>query len=313
MKKIFYFFCLSLVLAPLAMFSQQIENPGFEEWESVGNFKDEPVQWSTIKTSDNPTIANVAPVTYDKSTDAHSGSFALKLFNLEVFNLSATGAITNGRFHAEFDLSKSYSYTDPSEAQWNLPFTWRPDSLIGWFKFFPQGNDAAQFKVILHVDSCKLPENGTLPNWVGLAVYKTPSGVTFDSWTRFSVPFDYYDNRTPQWLFTTMNSGDSTTSIPDSYLLLDDIELKYSPAGIDDKKLTTEFLRQENGHLKISLSNEEEFMGRRFALIDMSAQYLINTSLESDDIALPSNLAPGIYVAVLQGQNYQYSQKIVIR
>ena len=84
-----------------------------------------------------------------------------------------------------------------------------------------------------------------------MAVFKTPSGVTFDSWTRFSVPFDYYDNRTPQWLFTTMNSGDSTTSIPDSYLLLDDIELKYSPAGIDDKKLTTEFLRQENGHLKI--------------------------------------------------------------
>ena len=313
MKKNIYLMIQVFLLFPLAFYGQQFENPGFENWEDAGTVKDEPVDWNTIKTCDDPYIAMAAPVTFDISTDAHTGNYALKLFNVEVFGISATGAICNGRFHAEFDLSKTYSYTDSSDARWHTPFTGRPDSLTGWFKYFPQGNDAAQFKAILHVDSCKLPENGTLPNWVGMAVYKTPSGQTFDTWTRFSVPFEYYDSRTPQFILCVMNSGDSTTSVPDSYLLIDDLELKYSSSGTDDKLIKEEFLVQGNNHLTINIISEEEFLNRKFNLIDLAGQTVFSIELNDNRLTLPPQLKAGIYIALLDGKNHRYSQKIMVR
>jgi len=304
---------LILWLLPFALSSQQIENPGFENWEDAGTVKDEPVDWSTIKTCDDPTIANVAPVTFDISTDAHSGNYALKLYNLEVFGISATGAICNGRFHAEFNLDSSYSYTVQDNPLWNTVFNWRPDSLVGWFKYFPQGSDAAQFKVILHVDECKLPENGTLPNWVGSAAYKTEHGVTFDTWTRFSVPFTYFDNRTPEFLLCVLNSGDSTVSVPDSYLLVDDLELKYNSSGIFDPVLQQEFLTAGERRLTITLLSEEEFINRRFSLVDLSGQVVFSKILSGNQIDIPYDLTTGIYLAALDGKEHKFVQKILIQ
>lgn len=313
MKKNIYSFILFFLMIPLGFYGQQIDNPGFENWEDAGTVKDEPVDWSSIKTCDDPTIASVAPVTFDISTDAHSGNYSLKLYNLEVFGLSATGAICNGRFHAEFNLDSSYSYTDQADPQWHQVFTARPDSLTGWFKYFPQGNDAAQFKVILHVDECKLPENGTLPNWVGAAVYKTPNGVTFENWTRFSAPFEYFNNNTPEFLLCVVNSGDSTSSVPDSWLLVDDLELIYGSSGIGEKINEEEFLVQDHNLLTIKLKTEEEYLSQRFKLIDLSGQTTYSIILNSNRITLPSTLTPGVYVAVLEGEKKHYSQKIMVR
>jgi hypothetical protein len=312
MHRKLYFFFLLLASLPLVSLGQQIPNSGFEQWEQIGNIS-EPVHWSTIKTCDNPGMASVAPVTYDTSLDAHSGNYALKLFNLEVFNLSATGAITNGRFHAEFDLSKSYSYTAMGDPQFCLPFTGRPDSLVGWFKFFPQGNDACQFKVIIHVDSCKLPENGTMPNWVAVAAFKSPKGVTYDTWTRFAIPFDYFDGRTPEYLLCTLNSGDSTSSVPDSYMILDDIELKYGPSGINENSRYEDFLAANGRSLVIDLKSEEEYLNQRFLLIDMSGQVVFAEQLNSNNIVIPDNVKQGIYIAALEGKKFRYTQKVMIR
>jgi hypothetical protein len=292
---------------------QQIENPGFELWENAGTVKDEPVDWSTIKTCDEPSIANAAPVTFDMSTDAHSGNYALKLYNVYVFGLSATGAICNGRFHAEFNLDSSYSYTDAADPRWNTAFTSKPDSLVGWFKYFPQENDAAQFKAILHVGECKLPENGTLPNWVGMAVYKTPSGVTYDNWTRFSVPFTYYNNNTPEHVLLVLNSGDSTNSVPDSYLLVDDLEFKYSSSGIGEPARETDFLACDGKKITIKLRKEEEYLDGNFALIDLTGQEVFSKIIDNIQFSLPPSLPAGIYVALLDGKNQRFVQKVMIR
>mgnify|MGYP001554473288 CR=1 FL=1 len=54
---------------------QQFDNPGFEEWDDAGTVIDEPVNWSSIKTGDGGTIINdAAPVVWEQSTDAHSGT-----------------------------------------------------------------------------------------------------------------------------------------------------------------------------------------------------------------------------------------------
>jgi hypothetical protein len=305
-------FFLAITLLPLVLFGQQLENPGFENWENAGTVKDEPVDWSTIKTSDDPGISAVAPVTFARCDTAHSGNYSLRLYNVKVFGLIATGAITNGRFHAEFNLDSSYSFTKPDDPRWNTAFIWRPDSLVGWFKFYPKEDDRAQFKVILHVDECKLPANGTTPNWVGMAVYVTEPGITYDNWTRFSVPFDYYKDDIPQYELTVLNSGDSTIASDSSLLLADDLQLIYPASGISEHRIAEPFLSQTSNSLVIDLKNDPEYLNQWFYIIDINGQTVLTKQLESSEVDLPVGLRPGVYVAVLKGKSRQFSQKIII-
>jgi hypothetical protein len=313
MKRPLRFFLLLLLTLPVSFFGQQLENPGFENWENAGTVKDEPVDWSTIKTSDDPGISSVAPVTFDRSEDAHSGNYSLKLYNVKVFGFIATGAITNGRFHAEFNLDSSYSFTQQDDPRWNTAFTSRPDSLVGWFKYFPKEDDAAQFKVILHVDECKLPEFGTKPNWVGMAVKVTEHGVTYDTWTRFSVPFTYFDDRTPEYVLNVVNSGDSTSAIDSSYLLVDDLQLVYGPAGISNPGHPESFIAIGDDRLILQLEPAEEYLHRWLYLYDITGQTVFSKKLENNEVILPASILQGVYVAVLEGRNRQFVQKIMIR
>lgn len=312
MKNSLRFFIL-LLLFPFVSFGQQLENPGFENWENAGTVKDEPVDWSTIKTCDDPGLASVAPVTFDRSQDVHSGNYSLKLYNVNVFQIVATGAITNGRFHAQYNLDSSFSYTDTTDARWNTPFTWRPDSLEGWFKFFPKGDDRAQFKFILHVHECKLPEFGTTPNWIGVAVNVTEPGVTYAEWTRFVVPFTYFDDRTPSYILNVMNSGDSTSAVDSSYLLVDDLHMIYKPSGIPDHKIADSFLINANDRLIIDLHPAEDYLNQWFYLIDVNGKTVLTKQLDNDQVILPSAMPSGIYVAVLKNKDRQFVQKVMIR
>jgi len=311
MKKTILF---SILMAgfSLVTVAQQTENGGFDNWENAGTVKDEPVDWSTIKTCDDPLIASVAPVTFDRTDDAHSGSSALKIFNVNAFGVIATGAICNGRFHAEFNLDSSYSFTDQVNPMWNTPITTRPDSLSGWFKYFPKGTDKAQFKAILHVDEGTLPAFNTLPNWVAMAYYKTEPGVTYGEWTRFSVPFEYFSDDAPEFILCTINSGDSTNAVDSSYLIIDDLQLIYKSSGIDDPLAVAGWITTSRYGAEITLSYEREILGSTFRLVSLTGQLIFSAVLEGRQVRFPM-LAPGIYIAQMDGKKEQYNQKILIR
>jgi hypothetical protein len=134
MKKLLLGISAALVMVS-AVQSQQLENPGFEEWENVIAEIDEPVDWNSIKTADDPDVANLAPVTFERSTDAYSGEYSLKLNNVNAYGITATGAICNGRFHAEFDINASYSFTDSTDARWHTPSRGGPTALRGGLSF----------------------------------------------------------------------------------------------------------------------------------------------------------------------------------
>ncbi|MBW6461026.1 MAG: PCMD domain-containing protein [Bacteroidales bacterium] len=303
---------LSILLFPLLFYGQQIDNPGFEAWEDITSILKEPVNWSTIKTADDPYIASVAPVTFEQSIEARTGDYALKLYNVNAFGIIATGAITNGRFHAEFNIDNSYAYTDTTDLQWHQPFTWRPDSLAGWFRFYPQDNDICQFKVILHVKEAKMPEFGTLPNWVGMAQFRSEPGVTYDNWTRFSVPFEYFQDINPRYLLCVINSGDSISAFADSWLLADDLELIYEPSGINDPVAQEPFVRIHHHFLTIELANASDYLNHWFTLTDLSGRIIISDQLSSNRVALPVHMNRGMYIATLQGYDKKRTQKIMI-
>jgi hypothetical protein len=145
-----------------------------------------------------------------------------------------------------------------------------------------------------------------------MAVYVTEPGVTYDAWTRFSVPFDYFNDSIPEYELTVINSGDSTTAADSSWLLVDDLEVIYGPAGIGEHRLAEPFLYESNDKLVISLKKEEDYLNHWFYLIDVTGQTVLSVRLESAEVSLPANLPPGAYVAMLKGKTRQYSQKIVI-
>ncbi|MBL4594115.1 MAG: T9SS type A sorting domain-containing protein [Flavobacteriales bacterium] len=305
-----YIFTALLSLTFIAISAQQqIENSGFENWEDAGTVVDEPVDWSSIKTAD--ALGVLAPQVWSQSTDAHSGSYSVRLENISSFGIVANGIITTGRIHADLDPENGYVFTDAGDVQWNSSFTDRPDSLVGWYKYTPSGSDAGKAQVVLHTGAGQNPENGTLANWVGEARFDF-SGTT-STWTRFSVPFIYYNANTPAYLLAVLVAGDSTVSVNGSVALFDDLELIYNPSSINevDNEIANVFV--SNNYLNINFNNDvnETSMAR---IVDLSGRIVWEQKIKGVSTykkQLPVNA--GMYVFTLTTDKGFLTKKILIK
>jgi hypothetical protein len=241
MKKLLLFSLLTLLFTGPTVAQTQLENPGFEGvWENVAGTQDEPIEWSSLKTAD--ALASFAPeVAFQESSMPHSGLKCIRLENVTSFGVVANGLLTNGRVHADFDPELGYVYTIPASPEWNTPFTDRPDSLVGWFKYAPQGVDKGKVEVLIHDNSQtgKLPEaTAPQPNWIGKARYNVTAAA--GSWTRFSVPFGYFNTNTPTHILVVLSAGDSTQAVDGSIMWIDDLELIYNPNTVQVNPSSTQ-------------------------------------------------------------------------
>lgn len=311
--------CLPILILVLCscslLHAQQVENAGFELWEDAGTVWDEPVDWSSIKTSDAGEIINgAAPAVWEKSTDHHSGEFSVELTNLAVLDIVATGTLTNGRVHADFDPELGYVFTDTINSQWNTPCTARPDSLVGWYKFYPQGQDFGTVQALLHVGYAQLPEKVDSSEWIGYTKFEMQPGVAINSWTRFSVPFTYYDNRTPQYLLFVLTSGNGTTPVADSYALYDDLALVGGESAISDFPDSDFTIFADNGKIILKNLPAGLFEGAKVELIDFTGRVVLVFNIDSPEISFDTNLIPaGIYIFRLSSQEKAFTRKIYIR
>lgn len=224
----------ALCLASLLRAQPQLENAGFEDWGDVGTATEEPLEWSSVKTSDGGALINgFAPQLCWRDSDAHTGLFSTDLRTVSSIAGAAAGLLTNGRVHAEFTVANSYVFSDLTNSGWNTVCGSRPDSLIGWFKAAPQPGDHAKITALMHVATGKLPMFDTYPNWVGTATWTGPD-VEQSVWTRFSVPFVYIDNRQPEHVLLAMSCGDSTNSLVGTQAWFDDMGLIYNVYATPD-------------------------------------------------------------------------------
>jgi hypothetical protein len=205
---------------------QQFENPGFETWENEGTATAEPVNWSSLKTSSGGQ-AGVAPKVISKDAGRNGGS-SVKFENISAFGITANGILTNGRVYApDFNPENGYVGTVSTDDRWNTPFTSRPDSLVGWYKFQPTPGDKGKVEVVLHKGTdCSLPE-GDVPNDL-VAFARFDMVETTSTWKRFSVPFTYYSADQPDYMLSVLTSGDSTQALIGSLAWFDDLEFIYN-------------------------------------------------------------------------------------
>lgn len=294
-------------------FSQQVENGGFEEWEEVGLGPEiiEPVNWSTIKTSDDPTISSLAPITWERSTDAHTGQYSVRLHNTSTLGIPVSGTMSNGQYHPNLNTELAYVFTNTEDPLWNTQYTYRPDSIVFWVKYFPDGDDTLQFQALLHVGEATLPPKPeNLPNQV--AYIRADIGETLENWTRVSLAFEYFDNRTPEYLLIIITSGNGTTPNVGSIAFYDDIEIIQGQA-IHENPLEQVSVYFESNTLHFRNLPEDLRNQSTLDIVDLSGRTLWESKIHSNDIAIdPSLNLNGIYVLKIGTENYLINRKIYI-
>ncbi|MFM1875491.1 MAG: hypothetical protein RL266_1228 [Bacteroidota bacterium] len=119
----------------------QPPNIDFENWETlsgpISNQYEEPVGYGTS----NECTALINQFAVTKSSDAHSGSYSVRMETFQAFgNIKANGVITTAEMiclAAGGGQQGGISYTEEF-----------PDSLIGWYKYAPANNDSAYSQIM---------------------------------------------------------------------------------------------------------------------------------------------------------------------
>jgi hypothetical protein len=297
--------------------TNKIENSGFEEWEvpiGLPANHPEPVDWSSIKTSDNANINALAPVNWAQSDTAHSGNYSVRLFNVSMFGEVATGTLTNGRVHTPKSLSadEGYVYTDTTNPLWNTPLTLRPDSLTGWFLYKPVSGDHGNVTAILHTGYAQSPPaDKDTSTWVGKASFDLPN-TEVDTWTRFSVPFKYYSQANPQYILLILTSGNGAHAVAKSQAWFDDLKLIFHPTGIPN---------HPQGNLDVFVTNKELHLrldnapGGTYTLrvINILGRVQYTTTLQSGrDKTLLLSVPSGIYIVQARQGSNVLTKKVLI-
>lgn len=316
MKRIQTLFLFAGMLSAMATAQTQLENPGFEQWEDIlvsdQDTIREPVDWSSLKTSDDPTLSSLAPNVLTRSMDAHTGSYSIELTNVKSF-IVANGVATNGRMHPNINTALAYMYTDPEDGQWNTPFTGRPDSIAGWINYSPQENDTLQIQAVLHQGFGKRPDPDYMENWIGEAVYETPEHSE-GGWVRFSAPFNYNHESVPEYILVILNSGNGFSPVEGSVLRVDDLEMIYNaPQSNLNSLLQSEGFLYVASNRQIILKDLDHVLFQNVQVYDISGKLLWTHKLTSDQIDItPAQLNKGLYLVKLSGRERIFTQKIIL-
>ncbi len=313
MKKFLPTFIVAFLTASFLM-GQSVENGGFEEWEDAGTVIDEPVNWSSIKTSDaGDLINNAAPVVWGQSDDAHNGNYSVELKNvLTLGTIIATGTVTNGRIHAEFDPNASYSYTDPDDARWHTPYTNRPDSIVIWVKYTPAGSDTAQVKALLHTGEGSLPptpENQS--NWIGYAQINITGNV--NNWTRYAAPFEYFSGNDPEYVLFVLTSGAGTVAVEGSVVYYDDLELVGEASGIGENNDPDFYVYAFNNNLYLDKVPDSYLKNATIRVFNLNGSEVWSVKPGIHQSRIKHPLDKGLYVLKIEYQSGTISQKLYIR
>jgi len=222
--------------ASLSYSQTQVGNSGFETWENVASDQ-EPTNWNSFLTGGG-TYAWAAANQIASSTTVRPGSSGTKscrIWSRAVFGIIANGNVTLGKINMGSTTptaASNYNATVRADANFSEPLTDRPDSIVFWAKFTPNGHTQnARMKATLHNNNdYRDPEDAASANYiVATAVVNYPS--TAGAWKRFSVPFNYSG---PASINTHILITFTTNQTPgggaaDDEVLVDDMELVYVP------------------------------------------------------------------------------------
>ncbi|MBR6864251.1 MAG: PCMD domain-containing protein [Bacteroidales bacterium] len=252
MRKIIALLAAAVLLSGAAQAQNrpQINNGDFETWTFDG--VNLPNYFNSFQTADGTwsgTAYSSSNRQVQRSSDTRpgsTGSFSCSIWSRKVWGVNAQGNLTTGRVHAggtSATSNKNYNYSDRDGSNTRngftnpcaMPFTGKPDSLVVWVKFVPNGTDSkhpyAKVTATIHDDFDYIdgyentsPQSHVVATAINMTIART------NSWKRFSIPFRYTNNGAqPRYILLSA----ATNAYPgggneNDYLYLDDITLVYN-------------------------------------------------------------------------------------
>lgn len=231
MKKLI-FSTLFLGLSLMLFGQTQLPNVGYETWTNIAGSNAEPSNWNSNKTGGG--FANLGPQTcFPETTNPYNGTYCVRLETRSYLGTPVNGTVTTGRIQApSTNPNQGYVETVRTDANFNAPFTGRPDSLVGYYRYTSVSGDYLKIEAVLHDNSYNVrspADASSTAARIGSATFFGPTS-TVSNWTRFSVPFNYVSGNNPSYaLIIGTSSAVQGGAIVGSILWLDDIQVVYNP------------------------------------------------------------------------------------
>ncbi len=224
---------LSMLAFSASAFAQSIPNAGFETWINTGSYED-PQGWGTF----NFLSLYGNPITATKSTDAHSGTYAIRM---------ESKLVTNNPNPAAFPDTIHTIYSGSTvPLVFGFPYTQKPDQLQMFYKSTSVNNSTAGVLAYLLKWNSTLHRRDTVAK---AASYMADNTV----YQQLNVPFIYLNpTLTPDTaiIFTSPIAYNTQNQIG-AVLLVDDISFVL-PTGINATEAAAPELIMANGTAYLS-------------------------------------------------------------
>ena len=267
----------------------------FETWNTIESL--EPDNWWTP----NFVLINQTPCV-TRSTDAHSGLYALRIENVLSNGGDTLGFATNGYFGEEDFMG-------------GMAVTLNPTKVTGYYKYTPVGNDSA----IVGAFMSKYDVTFGVSVRLDSMLIKLPAA---SSYTYFEVLLNYNGWPIADSLNITFVSGnfndDTSLLVPGSVLLIDDLEVFYNPVSVQD--VTFEKAKniypnpaQNVLYIKLDKNNPKQL----FSLYDAKGALVFEGNCEFQDGTIAaidiSAIPQGLYFYQLNNGTSNQSGKLTIQ
>ncbi|MBD3391955.1 MAG: hypothetical protein GF410_08035 [Chitinivibrionales bacterium] len=195
---------VSVIALQMISWAEGIPNPGFENWTTV-DFE-EPVPYLT---SNRETIKEYGELSVTKTTDAHAGSYAVRLETKELNGDTVPAMVFN------------CTTLDGDEFPGGIAISGTPTALTGYYKCDIATGDTAIFAVLFKKD-------GAVVNTDWMQNYLKIHGSQSE-YTEFSMPFSLSEAPDSVVVIAVSSNAMAFSGIPGSVLQLDDLSFE----GID--------------------------------------------------------------------------------
>lgn len=288
MKKTIF---LAALLCSIICHAQLIPNGSFENWTPIPGHPNvmEPDGWGT---PNNTCIDSGYTPVVQRTTDAHSGSYALKLFPFKRQHyIEAVSSVGVGKVKPGYYLINLHHF------YWNIPATYVPASITGYYKThkIDSNMEAVTIEAVFYKKGIPLPDTAIAHN----GIYLPPQ----DSFTRFELPLKFnwgmesyhVDSMSLIINFYSRNED----SVPVQYAIFDDISVE-GRLSLNDVALSSYLtLSPVPAYDRLVIKQVKPLALKAYGILSLTGQILQSAPWRQSDEIDISSLPPGSYVLQL--------------
>lgn len=256
----------------------QIPDGDFENWSNGGaGFYEQPASgwWASL----NPLRDIGGPVTLEKSTDAHSGNYSALITTKQFGTLLVPGVLVSGTFNL---------LAAPNYFTRGRPYTGRPSSFSGWYKYLPVNGDSAGIGMQLTRWDAAQGKRDTVGE-AGIVLYLAANG-----WTQYAIPIFYYSQDQPDTLIvaaTPSFAGANFIGQVGSQLWIDDLDMDVASAAADPSAALQLQFAETATEWRLDAGPERGML----EVLDLAGKQLLSQPIHPGPNAIPkANLPQGI-------------------